>query len=124
LTVFPCSARIWLYQKPVDMRRSFDGLAAIAQNVLSLPAASGDWFVFVNRRRTQMKILYFDTGGYCIWAKRLERGRFQPVVHHGDRLQLDSTQLQCLISGLDWQKARKNKRFSPTQAIGMVKYAA
>ena len=122
--VFPCSARIWLYQKPVDMRRSFDGLAAIAQNVLSLPAASGDWFVFVNRRRTQMKILYFDTGGYCIWAKRLERGRFQPVAHHGDRLQLDSAQLQCLISGLDWQKASKSKRFSPTQAIDRVKSAA
>ena len=122
--MFPCTARIWLYQKPVDMRRSFDGLAAIAQNVLSLPAAGGDWFVFVNRRRTQMKILYFDTGGYCIWAKRLERGRFQTVVHHGDRLQLDSAQLQCLISGLDWQKGRKNKRFLPTQAIGMVKSAA
>jgi len=56
--------------------------------------------------------------------KRLERGRFQPVVHHSDRLQLDSAQLQCLISGLDWQKGRKNKRFSPTQAIGMVKSAA
>lgn len=122
--MFPCTARIWLYQKPVDMRRSFDGLAAIAQNVLSLPAASGDWFVFVNRRRTQMKILYFDTGGYCIWAKRLERGRFQPVTHDGDRLQLDSTQLQCLISGLDWGQARKSKRFSPTQATYMVKSAA
>jgi transposase len=124
LTVFPCTARIWLYQKPVDMRRSFDGLAAIAQNVLSLPAASGDWFVFVNRRRTQMKILYFDMGGFCIWAKRLERGRFQPVAQAGDRLQLDSTQLQCLISGLDWQKARKSKRFSPIQPTSMVKYAA
>jgi len=122
--VFPCTARIWLYQKPVDMRRSFDGLAAIAQNVLSLPATSGDWFVFVNRRRTQMKILYFDTGGYCIWAKRLERGRFQPVVHHGDRLQLDRAQLQCLISGLDWKNGRINKRFLPNQAIGMVKFAS
>ena len=118
------TTRIWLYQKPVDMRRSFDGLAAIAQNVLSLPAASGDWFVFVNRRRTQMKILYFDTGGYCIWAKRLERGRFQPVAHDGDRLQLDGTQLQCLISGLDWRKARQSKRFSPTQQTSMVKSAA
>jgi transposase len=124
LTVFPCTARIWLYQKPVDMRRSFDGLAAIAQNVLSLPVASGDWFVFINRRRTQMKILYFDTGGYCIWAKRLERGRFQQVAHDGDRLQLDGTQLQCLISGLDWRKARKSKRFSPTQPTCMVKSAA
>lgn len=106
------------------MRRSFDGLAAIAQNVLSLPATSGDWFVFVNQRRTQMKILYFDTGGYCIWAKRLERGRFQPVVHHGDRLQLDRAQLQCLISGLDWKNGRRNKRFLPNQAIGMVKFAS
>jgi transposase len=122
--MFPCTARIWLYQKPVDMRRSFDGLAAIAQNVLSLPAASGDWFVFINRRRTQMKILYFDAGGYCIWAKRLERGRFQPVAHAGDQLQLDSAQLQCLISGLDWQNAQKTKRFTPIEARGMVKCAA
>lgn len=106
------------------MRRSFDGLAAIAQNVLSVPAASGDWFVFINRRRTQMKILYFDSGGYCIWAKRLERGRFQPVTQAGDRLQLDSTQLQCLISGLDWGTARKSKRFAPTQTVCMVKSAA
>jgi len=118
------TARIWLYQKPVDMRRSFDGLAAIAQNVLSLQAASGDWFVFINRRRTQMKILYFDADGYCIWAKRLERGRFQPVRHSEDRLQLDRAQLQCLISGRDWQNARKHKRFSRADNTGMVKCAA
>jgi transposase len=118
------TTRIWLYQKPVDMRRSFDGLAAIAQNVLSLRAASGDWFVFINRRRTQMKILYFDMDGYCIWAKRLERGRFQPVRHAGDRLPLDRAQLQCLISGLDWQNARKNKRFSRSDCSGMVNCAA
>jgi transposase len=118
------TARIWLYQKPVDMRRSFDGLAAIAQNVLSLQAASGDWFVFINRRRTQMKILYFDADGYCIWAKRLERGRFQPVRHSEDRLQLDRAQLQCLISGLDWQNARKNKRFVRPDNTGMIKSAA
>jgi len=118
------TGRIWLYQKPVDMRRSFDGLAAIAQNVLSLQAASGDWFVFINRRRTQIKILYFDADGYCIWAKRLERGRFQPVRHEGDRLQLDLAQLQCLISGIDWQNARKNKRFSRPDSTGMVKCAA
>jgi transposase len=118
------TARIWLYQAPVDMRRSFDGLAAIAQNVLSLQAASGDWFVFINRRRTQMKILYFDADGYCIWAKRLERGRFQPVRHSEDRLQLDRAQLQCLISGLDWQNARKNKRFSRSDNAGVIKSAA
>ncbi len=72
--LFAGTARIWLYQKPVDMRRSFDGLAAIAQNQLELQVGSGDWFVFVNRRRTQMKILYYHGGGFCIRAKRLERG--------------------------------------------------
>jgi transposase len=118
------TARIWLCQKPVDMRRSFDGLAAIAQNVLSLQASSGDWFVFINRRRTQMKILYFDVDGYCVWAKRLERGRFQPVLHQGDRVQLDRAQLQCLISGLDWQNARRAKRYGSNDRSGMVTSAA
>jgi transposase len=121
--ILSATTRIWLYQKPVDMRRSFDGLAAIAQNVLSLRAASGDWFVFINRRRTQMKILYFDVDGYCIWAKRLERGRYQPVRHLGDRMQLDRAQLQCLISGLDWQNACRNKRFSRSHNTGMVNCA-
>lgn len=119
--VFSNTTRIWLYQKPVDMRRSFDGLAAIAQNQLSLQASSGDWFVFVNRRRTQMKILYYHGGGFCIWAKRLEQGRFQSVVNNGEKLELDSAQLQCLISGIDWQKARRYKRH---RGPGMVKYAA
>jgi|SRR5690606_30317299 transposase len=116
--LFSSTARIWLYQQPVDMRRSFDGLAAIAQNQLSLHASSGDWFVFVNRRRTQIKILYYHGGGFCIWAKRLEQGRFQSVANSGDKLELDNAQLQCLISGIDWQKARQFKRYSHT---GMVK---
>ena len=119
--LFANTARIWLYQKPVDMRRSFDGLAAIAQNQLERQASSGDWFVFVNRRRTQMKILYYHSGGFCIWAKRLERGQFQTVANSGETLELDGTQLQCLISGIDWQKARQYKRHREGD---MVKSAA
>ena len=61
---------------PPDMRRSFDGLSALARNLLGENPASGHWFVFVNRRGTILKILAFDTGGYWIWAKRLEQGRF------------------------------------------------
>ena len=118
--LFSSTARIWLYQPPVDMRRSFDGLAAIAQHQLALHASNGDWFVFVNRRRTQMKILYFHGGGFCIWAKRLERGRFQTVASGADRLELDSAQLQCLISGIDWQKARQYKRFRPPAVVKSV----
>lgn len=119
--LFSNTARIWLYQKPVDMRRSFDGLSAIAQNQLLLQASSGDWFVFVNRRRTQMKILYFHGGGFCIWAKRLEQGRFASVVSNDEKLALDSTQLQCLIGGIDWQTSRQYKRH---RGACMVKSAA
>jgi transposase len=57
---------IWLYAPPVDMRKQFDGLAALAQNKLQSQASIGDLFVFVNRKRTQIKILYYDSDGYCL----------------------------------------------------------
>ena len=101
------------------MRRSFDGLAAIAQNVLSVPAASGDWFVFINRRRTQMKILYFDTGGYCIWAKRLERGRFQ-LPQTGEDIvvaEVDAMTLAMMLGGVDLDSAKRRKRYQPIAPV-------
>ncbi len=71
--------RIWLCTQPTDMRRSFGRLSAMARNVLAQNPLSGDWFVFINRRRTQMKVLYYTTGDYALRCKRLEQGLF---VHH------------------------------------------
>lgn len=68
--------RLWLCTVAVDMRRSYDGLAALVRHHLGRDPLSGHGFVFVNRRRTQLKCLYFDSDGYCIWSKRLERGQF------------------------------------------------
>ena len=68
--------RIWLCTIPTDMRRSFDGLSALVRNELGADPTSGNWFVFVNRRRTMMKVLAFDGDGYWIWSKRLEAGQF------------------------------------------------
>ena len=65
--------RIWLCTIPTDMRRSFDGLSALVRNELGADPTSGNWFVFVNRRRTMMKVLAFDGDGYWIWSKRLVR---------------------------------------------------
>jgi len=67
--------RIWLYVPPTDLRKSFDGLSALVRTKLAEDPLSGQLFVFLNRRRTQLKILYFDRSGYCVWAKRLEQGR-------------------------------------------------
>lgn len=106
---------IWLYTSPTDMRRQIDGLAALAQSKMNCQAASGELFVFINRKRTYMKVLYYAKGGYCLWAKRLEKGCFHQVKSSDENSQkhaLDWAQLQCLVDGINWQKVRKNKRYS------------
>ena len=74
---FPESqVRIWLCTIPTDMRKSYNGLSALVKNALQGNPLSGELFVFVNRRQNQMKVLYFDRSGYCIWSKKLEQGQF------------------------------------------------
>jgi len=105
---------VWLYTQPTDMRKQFDGLAAIAKNKMRESVSDGQLFVFINRKRTYIKALYYSSGGLCLWSKRLERGRFQPLARddrHNDKAALTWAQLQCLIEGIDWQKAPKKLRF-------------
>lgn len=109
---FPESrVRVWLYARPTDMRKSFAGLEALARNALGEAPASGDLFVFINRRRTYMKVLYFDRGGYCLWSKRLEQGQFHYPRHQGAKLALDVTGLKLLIEGIDASASRRYKRY-------------
>ena len=116
--MFPVSpSRIWLYTLPADMRMQFDGLAALAKTKLQEQAHGGDWFVFINRRRTQLKALYYHQGGYCLWSKRLERGTFQKVVGETPKQALNAAQLQCLIDGIYWQKDKQNKRHNQLNVL-------
>lgn len=92
------------------MRKQFDGLAALVSCKLQMSAQLGDWFVFINRKRTLMKVLYYHQGGYCLWSKRLERGTFAKVAHDKLAMALKPAQLQCLIDGIYWQKDKQNKR--------------
>ncbi len=108
---------VWLYNKPADMRRQFDGLAALTQSKLNSQASSGDLFVFINRRRTMIKILYYSKGGYCLWCKRLERGRLHEIIDEAEKVPLSWTQLQCLIDGINWHKLHKNKRFIREEVV-------
>ena len=106
------STRVWLCTEPTDMRKSFNGLSAAVKHRLGENPLSGHLYVFINRRRTQMKILYFDRTGYAVWNKRLERGQF--VVHpDGERKQaLSFAQLQCLLEGIELTNTRRYKRFT------------
>lgn len=101
---------IWLYRRPTDMRKSFDGRSALAKQVMGEDPLSGAVFVFVNRRRTQMRCLYFDGDGYCVWAKRLEQGRFQVRWSDGKAL-LDMGTLRLLIDGIELDSVRRYKRY-------------
>ena len=104
--------RIWLCVAATDMRRSFDGLAALARNHLGEDPAGGDWFVYVNRRRTIVKVLSSDGGGYWVWAKRLEAGRFaDPGVRGGRKRSLDRTSLLALLEGVDLVVKGRRRRY-------------
>lgn len=107
-------ARLWLCTQPTDMRRSYDGLAAMVRGHLGRDPLSGQGFVFVNRRRTQLKCLYFDTGGYCVWGKRLERGRFGVTgARSREALALTHAEFEALIEGLDLVVKKRRKRWHP-----------
>ena len=108
---FPESqVRVWLYNQPTDMRKSYDGLSALVKNKLNENPLSGHLFVFINRRCTQCKVLYFDRSGYCIWSKRLEQGQFH--THAGEEVKrvLEWTDLKMIIEGIDTRSVRKYKR--------------
>lgn len=104
--------RVWLCTAPVDMRKSYDGLAALVKHHLGDDPLSGHLFAFVNRRATQIKILGFDRTGYAIWSKRLEQGRFVVDHRHGaPKRALTMTELQCLLDGIELRDAHTYKRF-------------
>jgi len=110
---FPESqVRIWLCTIPTDMRKSYNGLSALVKNALQGNPLSGELFVFVNRRQNQMKVLYFDRSGYCIWSKKLEQGQFVVRGSSGGKRQLNWTQLKLLLDGIEIKKSRQFKRYS------------
>ena len=104
--------RIWLCTEPTDMRCSFDGLSARVRHHLGEDPTSGQWFAFINRRATQIKVLAFEEGGYCVWSKRLEQGRFATLRVAGSRKRsLSRTEFLALIEGVDMLIKRQRKRY-------------
>ena len=99
----PPGTRVWLAAGVTDMRRGFDGLARQVQEVLQLDPFSGHLFVFRGRRGDLLKCLFWDTQGWVLYAKRLERGRFVwPQAREGS-VSLTPAQLSMLLEGIDWR---------------------
>lgn len=95
----PVVRRILAYREAVDMRKSFDGLVALVQNALKEDPLSGSVYVFVNRRGNYLKLVYWDRTGYCLFAKRLERGRFA-IPGTARSQELDERRLRLILDGI------------------------
>jgi len=101
------NVRVQLFGQPVDMRKSFDGLQALVRQGLGCDPLSGQLFVFINRRATQMKVLYWDRSGFCVWMKRLEQGRFVSDWSRVVARQMDWTTLKMMLEGIEPTRVRK-----------------
>ncbi len=118
----PASVRVYLCTTPCDMRRSFDGLHALVTGSMHLDAFGGHLFVFSNRRRDRVKIMYWDRDGFAVWAKRLEEGSYaMPFDDAGlePRREITAQELAAILSGIDLSIAKRGKRYQRkrTEAI-------
>lgn len=89
------------------MRKSFNGLYGIVSETLELDPTSGQLFVFCNRRRSRLKVLYWDGSGLCVLAKRLERGTFSWPQSDAKRIEMTTAELTLLLNGIDLSRAKQ-----------------
>jgi len=111
----PAGTRIWLAAGATDMRKSFDGLAALVQTQLKDNAFSGHVFVFRGRKGDRVKLLWWDGQGLCLFAKRLEQGKFVWPQTASGSVSLTGAQLSMLLEGIDWR--RPVRTWQPMMAV-------
>jgi transposase len=102
--------RVFVFGEPVNLRLSFDGLYALTKNRLGQDPLSGSLYAYINRRATQIKVLYFDRMGLCIWSMRLERGRLVSDWRAVRTREMDWTGLKLLLEGIEVKRMRKRYR--------------
>lgn len=117
MLTLPPSVRIYLAAGPTDLRKSFDGLSGVTRTVLAQDPTSGHVFVFCNRRRNRLKVLYFDGSGLWVFAKRLEKGTFAwPAAGVRPRVELRASELALLLGGLDLAHTKKRRWYDRKRA--------
>lgn len=100
MIALPPRIHVWAYGRPADLRKGYNGLCGLVKKELGRDVLAGDLFLFVNRRRSGCKVLLWDGTGLCIFAKRLERGRFAELWRQdGAAVRLTSTELSLFIEG-------------------------
>lgn len=122
MLTWPADVRLYLATAPVDMRKSFDGLSALVHGELGLDPMRGGLYIFLNRRMTQVRILFWDRDGYCVLGKRLEQGTFRRVrTAQGAGVEIDAAELSMLLEGVDAKQVRRRKRYKVPQIEAMTR---
>lgn len=106
----PASTKVWVAAGATDMRKGFNGLSALAEKVLERDPYSGHLFVFRGRRGDLVKVIWWDGQGACLFAKRLERGKFVWPAAKDGRIALTAAQLAMLLEGIDWRLPQRTWR--------------
>ena len=101
------SFKIYIRPGVTDMRKAINGLSGIVQNEINLNPYDPSLFGFSNRRKDQVKILYWDRNGFCLWQKRLERDRFPWPQNELQVMEITAEQLNWLLNGIDFRKAHE-----------------
>ena len=112
---FPRSVRILLASEPVDFRKGHHGLGGVVRNHLEGDPLQHVW-VFYNRRKTALKLLWWDHGGFILAHKKLARGRFRlPESQDGKTVSMTAAELGALLEGIDLSRCRRLKRWNPPE---------
>ena len=115
MIALPPQVRVFLYRLPTDMRKSFHGLIALTESALKQDPLSGSLFVFLNRRRDRIKILYWGQAGFCIWYQQLQKGTYQlpdeQSLEERETVEVTRSQLSLILDGIDLSSARQRRRF-------------
>jgi len=112
--------RLFLHREPTDMRKGFDGLSGLVKTAMQQNPLSGDCYIFINRRRDRMKMLVWESTGFMLYYKLLEKGTFElpPIVQDATSTELAWDELVMLLEGIELQSIKRRPRFrrSPTSA--------
>lgn len=119
MLTLPATVRVFVGTAPCDMRKQIDGIALVVQQALGQDPLSGHLYVVFNRRGDHVRILFWDRHGYCLFSKRLERGRFRlPWETDATKVsvEMEAAELALILEGIDLRGARRRARWTPASA--------
>lgn len=121
MIALPPQIRVFLYRLPTDMRKSFHGLVALTESALKQDPLSGSLFVFLNRRRDRIKVLYWGQTGFCIWYQQLQQGTYQLPTEEAldarETIEVTRSQLSLILDGIDLASVRQRTRFQRSKEL-------